>query len=304
MSIYIDCKNVVKAYRAGDHELVALKGIDFKMERGEMVAIVGPSGAGKSSLLNLLGGLDVPTAGQLTIDTVNLLELKGKRLMEHRLQRVGFIWQDVGRNLMEHRSALHNVMLPMMLAGMGYRQRRRRALELLETVGLREHSRKRPSALSGGQQQRVALAIALANQPSLLLADEPTGALDRETATQVMELIQTLRETYQLTVLLVTHDPAMAAYADRVLTLRDGALGQDVTEAEASQGLHLDDEGRLALPERIQHTLQNGNISVEIRPEGVLLRPEQADEWGELSLESENTNHSGKRWYQIWRRGA
>lgn len=304
MSIYIDCKNVVKAYRAGDHELVALKGIDFKMERGEMVAIVGPSGAGKSSLLNLLGGLDVPTAGQLTIDNVNLLELKGKRLMEHRLQRVGFIWQDVGRNLMEHRSALHNVMLPMMLAGMGYRQRRRRALELLDTVGLHEHSRKRPSALSGGQQQRVALAIALANQPNLLLADEPTGALDRETATQVMELIQTLRETYQLTVLLVTHDPVMAAYADRVLTLRDGALGQDITEAEASQGLHLDEEGRLALPERIQHTLQNGNISVEIRPEGVLLRPEQADEWGELSLESENTNHSGKRWYQIWRRGA
>lgn len=304
MSIYIDCKNVVKAYRAGDHELVALKGIDFKMEQGEMVAIVGPSGAGKSSLLNLLGGLDVPTAGQLTIDGVNLLELKGKRLMEHRLQRVGFVWQDVGRNLMEHRNALHNVMLPMMLAGVGYRQRRRRANELLDTVSLNEHRRKRPSALSGGQQQRVALAIALANQPSLLLADEPTGALDRETATQVMELIQDLRETYNLTVLLVTHDPAMAAYADRILTLRDGALGQDVTDDEASQGLQLDEEGRLALPTRIQETLQNGNISVEIRPEGVLLRAEQADEWGEFTFDADERSQAKKRWYQIWRRKA
>ena len=302
MTTYIDCKHVVKAYRAGDHELVALKGIDFKMDKGEMVAIVGPSGAGKSSLLNLLGGLDVPTAGQLYIDGLNLLDLKGKALMNHRLQRVGFVWQEVSRNLLEHRTALHNVMLPMMLNGVPFRKRRRRAIELLETVGLAAHRHKRPAALSGGQQQRIALAIALANEPDLLLADEPTGALDRDTATQVMELIQTLREAYQLTVMLVTHDPEMAAYADRILTLRDGALGQSIADENNTKGLALDDEGRLALPERIQETLKDGNISIEIRPEGVLLRSEQADDINIMATHSENGTSANKRRWNLFRR--
>jgi len=274
---YIDCKNVVKAYTVGDHEIVALRGIDFTMERGEMVAIVGPSGAGKSSLLNLLGGLDMPTAGRLYVGDQNLLDLKGRRLADYRLRQVGFLWQQVERNLLGHRSALRNVTLPMMMAGMGMRARGKRARELLTAVGIDGHAHKRPAQLSGGQQQRVAIAVALANQPNLLLADEPTGALDRKSAEQVMELIASLRQRYGLTILMVTHDMEMAAYADRILTLRDGALGQDLTHAAAETPPVLDAEGRIQLPEAVRARLDEAaRISVEIRPEGVLLRPEQA----------------------------
>jgi ABC-type lipoprotein export system ATPase subunit len=227
---FITCKQVVRAFKVAQHEIVALRGIDFDMERGEMVAIIGPSGAGKSSLLNLLGGLDTPTAGQLVIDGQNLLEMKERELADYRLKRVGFLWQQVDRTLLSHRSALRNVTLPMMLANTPIWKRRKRAKELLEAVGLEDHMHKHPVQLSGGQQQRVAIAVALANDPPLLLADEPTGALDRTSAEQVMALLQDLRDKLGLTILMTTHDLEIAASADRVLTLRDGALGQDISE--------------------------------------------------------------------------
>lgn len=273
MTPYVVCKRIVKVYRVGDHELVALRGIDFEMEKGEMVAIIGPSGAGKSSLLNLLGGLDTPTAGQLTVGDANVLELKGRKLANYRLRQVGFIWQQVERNLLAYRSALRNVTMPMMLAGVSPWERKQRALELLDAVGLLEHAHKRPAMLSGGQQQRVAIAASLANRPGLLLADEPTGALDRTTAEQVMELLHDLRKRYELTILMVTHDMSVASHADRVLTLRDGALGQVNEERPA-----LDETGRITLPEMIRARLaEKPYIAIEIRPEGVLLRPEADD---------------------------
>lgn len=272
---FIECKQIVKAYKVDNHEIVALRGIDFTMDRGEMVAIIGPSGAGKSSLLNLLGGLDSPTAGSLVVDGQPLLELKGRALAKYRLSQVGFVWQEVERNLLFHRSALTNVTLPMMLEGLSPFKRRKAARDLLSAVGLGEQINKKPSQLSGGEQQRVAIAVALANQPVLLLADEPTGALDRETATAVMDLLMDLRERYGLTVLMVTHDTAVSAYADRILTLRDGALGQDMSEQTRPE---LDQDGRIQLPRNVRPTLaQAANISVEIRPEGVLLRPEAED---------------------------
>lgn len=278
MSAYIQCKNLVKAYRVDDHELVALRGIDFSMEQGEMVAIVGPSGAGKSTLLNLLGGLDTPTAGQLTVGEVDLLDLKGRKLAQYRLKQVGFVWQQVSRNLLPHRTALHNITLPMMMARMSYRKRFRQAHELLEAVGIADQANKRPALLSGGQQQRVAIAVALANHPKLLLADEPTGALDRQSAEQVMALINELRQQFGLTVLMVTHDMEMAAFADRTLTLRDGALGQDLTGHE-QQTPKLDESGRIQLPEKVRsHLDAAARIAVEIRPEGILLRPESDDQ--------------------------
>ena len=278
-SPFITCKNVVQAFTVGDHEIVALRGIDFTMAKGEMVAIVGPSGAGKSSLLNLLGGLATPTAGRLNVGDTNLIDLKGGKLAEYRLRRVGFVWQNVSRNLLPHRSALRNVTLPMMMAGVGWRQRRRRARDLLDAVGMTEHSHKRPAQLSGGQQQRIAIAVALANDPDLLLADEPTGALDHHSAVQVMELIAELRERYGLTILMVTHDMQMAAFADRTLTLRDGALGQDLShQAENQASLSPDAEGRITLPGAVPSPLDEAaGIASEIRPEGVLLRPEQED---------------------------
>lgn len=273
---YIKCAQVVKAYSVSDHEIVALRGIDFEMEQGELVAIIGPSGAGKSSLLNLLGGLDKPTAGQLAVDGENLLELQGKQLADYRLRRVGFIWQNVGQNLLGHRNALRNVTLPMMLAGIPPWKRKERAQELLDAVGMSEHSHKRPAQLSGGQQQRIAIAVALANEPHLLLADEPTGALDKENAAQVMKLIGELRERYGLTVLMVTHDMGVADYADRILTLRDGALGQDLSGQQEDR--KLDEEGRIQLPVAVRtHLAVADRIAVEIRPEGVLLRPEEDD---------------------------
>jgi ABC-type lipoprotein export system ATPase subunit len=244
------------------------------MEKGEMVAIIGPSGAGKSSLLNLLGGLDTPTAGSLQVDGLNLLSLKSKALADYRLHRVGFLWQNVERNLLPHRSALRNVTLPMLLAGVSPWERKRRAMELLDAVGLTDQVHKLPSSMSGGQQQRVGIGVALANNPHLMLLDEPTGALDRKAAQQVMALLQELRARYGLTVLMVTHDLDMAGFADRVLTLRDGALGQDLTHGSDETPV-LDESGRITLPEEVRAQLSEApRIAVEIRPEGVLLRPE------------------------------
>jgi ABC-type lipoprotein export system ATPase subunit len=274
MSTFVSCKRIVKVYRVAQHELVALRGIEFEMEEGEMVAIIGPSGAGKSSLLNLLGGLDTPTAGQLIVGGQNLLELKGRALASYRLKHVGFVWQQIERNLLHHRSALRNVTLPMMLAGVPVWQRVRRARELLEAVGLPDSIHKHPAQLSGGQQQRVAIAVALANRPPLLLLDEPTGALDRVSAEQVMNQIQELRQRYNLTVLVVTHDMEVSKYADRVLTLRDGALGQELTGVGEEIPV-LDESGRVRLPSPVRAQLGEAQrIAVEIRPEGVLLRPE------------------------------
>lgn len=271
---FIECRRIVKAYRIDTHEVVALRGIDFDMEMGEMVAIIGPSGAGKSSLLNLLGGLDTPTAGSLKVDGLDLLSLKAKALADYRLNRVGFLWQNVERNLLPHRSALRNITLPMLLAGVSPWERRRRAMELLDAVGLSDQANKLPSTMSGGQQQRVGIGVALANNPQLMLLDEPTGALDRKAARQVMTLLQNLRGKYGLTVLMVTHDLDMAAFADRVLTLRDGALGQDLTHGSDETPM-LDDAGRITLPEEVRSQLSSSaRIAVEIRPEGVLLRPE------------------------------
>jgi putative ABC transport system ATP-binding protein len=275
---YITCKQVVKVYKVSGHEIVALRGIEFSMQEGELVAIIGPSGAGKSSLLNLLGGLDRPTAGTLIVDGQNLLDFKARELAYYRLHRVGFVWQQVERNLMPNRNAIRNVTLPMMLAGVPPWKRTTRARELLAAVGLGEHMRKHPGQLSGGQQQRVAIAVALANNPPLLLLDEPTGSLDRQNGRQVMELINLLRKEYNLTVLMVTHDMEVADYADRVLTLRDGALGQDLSGAE-DEALKLDETGRVALPDGARSYLHEAaRIAVEVRPEGVLLRPEAAEQ--------------------------
>ena len=271
---FIECRRIVKAYKIESHEVVALRGIDFDMEQGEMVAIIGPSGAGKSSLLNLLGGLDTPTAGSLKVDGLDLLSLKGKALADYRLNRVGFLWQNVERNLLPHRSALRNITLPMLLAGVSPWERKRRAMELLDAVGVADQARKLPSSMSGGQQQRVGIGVALANNPHLMLLDEPTGALDRKSARQVMALLQDLRARLNLTVLMVTHDLDMAGFADRVLTLRDGALGQDLTHGSDETPV-LDEAGRITLPIEVRAQLsQAPRIAVEIRPEGVLLRPE------------------------------
>ena len=196
-------------------------GIDLTIDAGEAVALVGPSGSGKSTLLNLLGGLDRPSSGEIWVDGENIARASAKRLVEHHKRRVGFVFQSF--NLLPYRTALENVEVPLMISGISPKERRARAGALLEKVGLGARTSHRPSELSGGEQQRVAIARSLANEPSILLADEPTGNLDSATGTGVMTLLKELNQG-GLTLILVTHDMTVAGYADRIVRLRDGKI--------------------------------------------------------------------------------
>ena len=194
-------RRLVKIYKTADLEVVALQGLDMQVEDGELMAIIGNSGSGKSTLLNMLGGLDKPSAGKLLVDGKDLLTFGEKELVKYKRDTVGFVWQNNARNLIPYLTALENVELPMLLHG---RSRRARAIELLEAVGLGHRMKNRLSELSGGEQQRVAIAIALANEPKLLLADEPTGSLDTKTSDQVLDLFRTLNQTMGITIVIVT----------------------------------------------------------------------------------------------------
>lgn len=217
----INLVGLTRQYRMGPTVVSAVAGIDLEIEAGEAVALVGPSGSGKSTLLNLLGGLDRPTSGEIWVDGENIARASAKRLVEHRKRRVGFVFQSF--NLLPYRTALENVEVPLMISGLSRRERRERAGSLLEKVGLGARTSHRPSQLSGGEQQRVAIARSLANEPSILLADEPTGNLDSATGTGVMTLLKELNRG-GLTLILVTHDLMVAGYADKIVRLRDGKI--------------------------------------------------------------------------------
>ncbi|MDQ6693035.1 MAG: ABC transporter ATP-binding protein [Chloroflexota bacterium] len=212
---------LTRQYRMGPTVVWAVAGVDLDIMPGEGIALVGASGSGKSTLLNLLGGLDRPSGGRISVEGEDIATASPKRLVEHRRRRVGFIFQSF--NLIAQRTALENVEVPLMISGVGHEERRRRARELLERVGLAARTDHRPSQLSGGEQQRVAVARALANKPSLLLADEPTGNLDSATGAEVMSLLSELKAG-GLTVVLVTHDMAVANYMDRIIRLKDGKI--------------------------------------------------------------------------------
>jgi putative ABC transport system ATP-binding protein len=212
---------LTRQYRMGPTIVSAAAGIDLEIAAGEAVALVGPSGSGKSTLLNLLGGLDRPTSGEIWVEGENIATASDKRLVAHRRRRIGFVFQSF--NLLPYRTALENVEVPLMISGLSRNERRERARQLLERVGLGARTDHRPSQLSGGEQQRVAVARALANEPSILLADEPTGNLDSATGTEVMNLLRELNQS-GLTLIIVTHDTSVAAYANRVVHLRDGKI--------------------------------------------------------------------------------
>ena len=223
MSSIIETRNLTKTYGANGTAVHALRGIDLDIARGEFVALIGPSGSGKSTLMSILGCLDRPTGGSFALDGQPVEGLTGAELAAIRNEKVGFIFQQY--NLLPKSTIVRNVELPMLYGGVPRRERRRRALELLERVGIPEKANVLPNALSGGQRQRVAIARALANQPALLLADEPTGALDSKTGQEVLALFRSLHEQGN-TVLLVTHDPSIAAMAERRVELRDGLIYQ------------------------------------------------------------------------------
>ena len=220
----IEIDNVVKTYDSGNQQVKALKGVSLSVARGEMVAIMGPSGCGKTTLLNCASGLDVVDAGTIKIAGENLAELSDKTRTTFRARNMGFVFQTY--NLLPVLSSVENVELPLIVSGVNPRQARQAALEALETVGLRQLANNRPSQLSGGQRQRVTIARALVNQPDIVWADEPTGALDSRTADDIMTLMETLNREKGLTFVIVTHDPGVGARCNRIVTMRDGLIAE------------------------------------------------------------------------------
>ncbi len=229
----IELIDVYKVYRIGIHEVYALRGVNLKVERGEFVAIMGPSGSGKSTLLYLIGCLDKPTRGKVIIEGLDTSELSDRELTVLRRDRIGFIFQQY--YLIPTLTALENVELPMVFKGISKTKRVRKAKELLEMVGLGDKVDRKPNELSGGEQQRVAIARALANDPSVLLCDEPTGNLDTKSGKIVMDMIKSLNAERGITVVLVTHDPSLKVYADRVVRIRDGVVYADGVSPEKSE---------------------------------------------------------------------
>ncbi|MTD97611.1 ABC transporter ATP-binding protein [Corynebacterium guaraldiae] len=223
MSRLIEMRGIVKRFNEGlDSELTVIPGLDFSVEEGEFVAVVGQSGSGKSTLMNIIGLLDRPTAGEYQLAGVDALALGDDKLASFRGQKIGFIFQNF--NLIGRMSALKNVEMPMVYAGVSTHERTQRAEELLEMVGMADRMNHLPNELSGGQKQRVAVARALANQPDILLADEPTGALDSQTGRMVMDLFHELHRTHGKTILFITHNPELADECSRTVTMKDGVL--------------------------------------------------------------------------------
>jgi ABC-type lipoprotein export system ATPase subunit len=252
----ITCDNLVKIYQVADLEVVALQGLDLDIESGELVAIVGASGSGKSTLMHILGGLDTPSAGSATVAGHDLTRLDARGRTTYRRRVVGFVWQQTARNLIPYLTALENVELPMLLDGLKPPDRRERAADLLAMVGMEHRATIRAERLSGGEQQRTAIAVALANRPPVLLADEPTGELDSETADQVFGTLRDVSRELGTTVVLVTHDPLVSGQVGRTIAIRDGRTSSETLrrshaephESIAEEFAVLDRAGRLQLP--------------------------------------------------------
>jgi putative ABC transport system ATP-binding protein len=257
-ALYINCEDLFKIYKIANLEVVALRGLDLKVRHGELMAIVGASGSGKSTLLNILAGLDQPSAGRAMVGGRDLLTMTAGELVDYRRKQVGFVWQQTGRNLVPYLDALQNVEVPLILDGVSADRARRRARELLAAVHLEHRMHHRPSQLSGGEQQRVSIAVALANNPPLLLADEPTGELDSIGADLVYALFSELNREFGVTIIIVTHDPEIASRVDRVIAIRDGRTSTEIfrrvriegTKAEVvhDEYVIVDAAGRLQIP--------------------------------------------------------
>ncbi|HET8626812.1 MAG TPA: ABC transporter ATP-binding protein [Thermomicrobiales bacterium] len=236
----VEARGLTKIYDTGKVRVEALKGVDLGVRRGEMVAIMGPSGCGKTTFLNCVTGLDAYTAGDVLIEGVSLTKMSDNRRTEYRARRMGFVFQSY--NLLPVLSAAENVELPLLVSGVAPRQARARALRALDLVGLPDKAHSRPAELSGGQRQRVTIARALVNDPAIVFADEPTGALDSESAGAIMDLLVRLNKAQGQTVVMVTHDPGVGARADRIVRFRDGAI---VGEEAAAGGRDADVDDRL-----------------------------------------------------------
>lgn len=229
-NIMVQADGLVKIYKTKETEVLALQGLDLTVERGELTAMIGNSGSGKSTFLNMIGGLDRPSAGKLWVDGQNLFTMTESELVKYKKDTVGFVWQNNGRNMLPYLSALENIMLPMHLSGT--RAKKNKALELIDMVGMSHKKHSKMNMLSGGEQQRIAIAIALANSPKLLLADEPTGSVDQGTANYIFDVFSELNRQGQ-TILIVTHDMALSKKVKRVVAIRDGKISSERVLKEA-----------------------------------------------------------------------
>lgn len=294
----IFCENLVKLYKIGDIEVMALQGLDLAVEKGEMLAIIGNSGSGKSTLMNIIGGLDRPTAGKIHVNGTDLLKLSDKEMMHYMRETIGFVWQNTARNMIPYLNAIDNVKLVMQMAG---KLDVNRANMLLETVGLAHRKKNKMHELSGGEQQRVAIAIALANSPEILLADEPTGAVDTKTTAQIMNLFHTVNTEFGITTVIVTHDRQLSHMVPRVVTISDGRIGtefirreeidmesDEIMDATAGhdQGSHveygfIDGRKRLFLPENYLAAVglkEKSKVRILIEGDQLILsRPEEEE---------------------------
>ena len=290
--MFIQMQDVVKKYGAGENTLYALDHASLELERGGICVILGPSGSGKSTLLNMLGGLDKPSAGSLFIDGKDMLKFSEADLIEYKRKTVGFVWQNNARNLIPYLTAQQNVEMPMLLSG--FRGRQQRAGELLDMVGLSARKNSRLDQMSGGEQQRVAIAIALANNPKLLLADEPTGSVDTATSKLILDVFRELNRVMGVTIIIVTHDTKLSKQIDRVVAIRDGktstemlrktaqlrSFGELSEQAEAEAAHEevsvLDRAGRLQIPKEYLEELglKGGDkVRVELEDGRVCIYP-------------------------------
>ena len=301
---FILCDGLVKIFKVANLEVVALQGLDLVVHRGELLGVVGASGSGKSTLMNILVGLDRPSAGRMFMDGRDLLKMSDADLNAYRSNKVGFVWQQGARNLISYLSALENVKLPIIIAGRVTRDTNHRAEMLLDAVGLSERKHHRLVEMSGGEQQRVAIAVALANDPTLLLADEPTGEVDTNTAIQIFSIFKDLNRQFGLTTIIVSHDQTIAKHVDRVVAIRDGKTSSETVrqtvavqpavepgdgsaeagpQAAGDQKTHedvyeevtlLDAAGRLQIPrDYLEHFNIQRRVFVEMVDNGILIRP-------------------------------
>ena len=284
----IICDRLVRIYSAEGIEVQALQGLDLVISRGEMTALVGASGSGKSTLMNILAGLDAPTAGVVRVAGHDLGSMSARQRLLYRRSVVGFIWQQTSRNLLPYLTALQNVQLPLRLAGASRSVRRSRPRDLLEVLGVSHCAGRRPDQMSGGEQQRVSISVALAGSPSLLLADEPTGELDTETAASVFGALQTANSELGVTVLVVTHDPEVSGMVRRVIAIRDGRTSTETLRSDSPDGSGqghavewavLDRFGRLQLPPDMTEALgMRDRVRLEGEPDHIGVWPDRSGE--------------------------
>lgn len=285
----IIAENLVKIYSIGDLEIQALQGLELTVQQGEVMALIGASGSGKSTLLNVIGGLDRPDAGKIIVADQDLLKMSKAALNRYRRRYVGFVWQQKARNLIPYLNAIQNVEMPMLMSGVPPAERKAWSNELLDLMGIGARRKHHLAQLSGGEQQRVAIAVALANKPPLLLADEPTGEVDTATAQVIFDLFHDLNQRLGITIVIVSHDPQTARHVHRVVAIRDGKTSSEVvrraTTVENEHGEHeekhhlteyvvLDSAGRLQVPKEIRERYKiSDRVILEETEEGLILRP-------------------------------